>query len=244
MPFDFVPGPCKKGRSNFNPDDDTVVCPYNNSHIILRTRFGNHLIKCKKQYPNTPMRTCRFNSLHIIHRDEMDEHERNCEDGKDICRAPVDTDIVNVNVPPPSRANANDFTGESWDTIDVGPVGYNPELASEKVLYVRMKNHLSRGAQNAWKAQEHERIRRLLEQQAELEEKERQKENKLPLPPGFPPLEAQGAAALPPKKNLPPKKAPMAPKPNDQYSRPLRRPKEVSFYDNMINSTLGNIKEE
>ena len=126
----------------------------------------------------------------------------------------MDTDIVNVNVPPPSRANANDFTGESWDTIDVGPVGYNPELASEKVLYVRMKNHLSRGAQNAWKAQEHERIRRLLEQQAELEEKERQKENKLPLPPGLPPLEAQGAAALPPKKNLPPKKAPMAPKPN------------------------------
>ena len=112
----------------------------------------------------------------------------------------MDTDIVNVNVPPPSRANANDFTGESWDTIDVGPVGYNPELASEKVLYVRMKNHLSRGAQNAWKAQEHERIRRL------LEEKERQKENKLPLPPGLPPLEAQGAAALPPKKNLPPKK--------------------------------------
>ena len=47
MSFDYVPGPCPRGRANFNEDDDTVLCPYNKSHIILRTRFGNHLIKCK-----------------------------------------------------------------------------------------------------------------------------------------------------------------------------------------------------
>ena len=47
MTFDQVPGPCPKGRANYNEDDDTQVCPYNPSHIILRTRFGNHLIKCK-----------------------------------------------------------------------------------------------------------------------------------------------------------------------------------------------------
>ena len=90
------------------------------------------------------------------------------EDGKDICRAPVDTGFVNVNVPPPSRGNPRDFTSESWE-VDYGP-SYNPDLVTENVPYVRMRTHLSRGDREAWKAQEHERIRL-------LEEKKRQKEN-------------------------------------------------------------------
>jgi len=247
MTFDQVPGPCPKGRANYNEDDDLQVCPYNPSHTILRHRFGNHLIKCKKQYPNTPMKTCRFNSLHIIHRNEMDEHEKNCEDGKDICRAPTETGFVNVNAPPPSRGSARDVTSESWE-VDVGP-SYNPNVVMENVPYVRMRMHLSRGEREAWKAQELERIRILKERQ----ERERQEENALPLTPGLTPLEpgsvpaeAEGAAALPPKKADVPKKAPVAPKPNDQYSRPLRRPKNVegSSYDDLVNNKLGNIKEE
>ena len=140
------------------------------------------------------------------------------EDGKDICRAPVDTGFVNVNVPPPSRGNPRDFTSESWE-VDYGP-SYNPDLVTENVPYVRMRTHLSRGDREAWKAQEHERIRL-------LEEKKRQKENQLPLlPPGMPPLEpgsvvlpaeVEGAAALPPKKvaDVPKKTPPVAPKPTN-----------------------------
>ena len=127
----------------------------------------------------------------------------------------MDTDIVNVNVPPPSRGNPRDFTSESWE-VDVGP-SYNPNVVMENVPYVRMRMHLSRGEREAWKAQELERIRILKERQ----ERERQEENDLPLPPGLTPLEpgsvpaeAEGAAALPPKKADVPKKAPVASKPN------------------------------
>ena len=129
----------------------------------------------------------------------------------------MDTGFVNVNVPPPSRGNPRDFTSESWE-VDYGP-SYNPDAVTENVPYVRMRTHLSRGDREAWKAQEHERIRL-------LEEKKRQKENQLPfLPPGMPPLEpgsvvlpaeVEGAAALPPKVADVPKKAPpVAPKPSN-----------------------------
>lgn len=44
--------------------DETVVCPYNSSHIILKERIQTHLVKCARSHPNIKLDTCPFNVTH------------------------------------------------------------------------------------------------------------------------------------------------------------------------------------
>lgn len=52
--------------------NNTVTCPYNKSHNILRERFQTHLVKCSKSYPNIILKTCPFNTTHLINESDFD----------------------------------------------------------------------------------------------------------------------------------------------------------------------------
>lgn len=51
--------------------DETVECPYNKSHNILKSRIQTHLVKCRKSYPNAVKETCTFNPTHLVNKQEF-----------------------------------------------------------------------------------------------------------------------------------------------------------------------------
>ena len=54
------------------------MCPYNKAHEILVTRWDNHLIKCRKQHPNSGIVICKYVWSHHIPKEEIKSHEKEC----------------------------------------------------------------------------------------------------------------------------------------------------------------------
>lgn len=50
---------------------DFAECPYNKAHRMLAHRLATHLVKCRKNYPETEKVTCPFNSTHLINKPEL-----------------------------------------------------------------------------------------------------------------------------------------------------------------------------
>lgn len=50
--------------------DKTVVCPYNNCHVILKSRIQTHLVKCEKQHPEIKLAICPFDINHRFRPEE------------------------------------------------------------------------------------------------------------------------------------------------------------------------------
>lgn len=50
--------------------EETVICPYNKCHVILRHRFQTHLVKCARSYPDIKLEMCPFDSTHRFPEDE------------------------------------------------------------------------------------------------------------------------------------------------------------------------------
>lgn len=50
--------------------DKMVVCPYNKSHMILKSRIQTHLVKCEKQHPEIKLETCPFDITHRFRPEE------------------------------------------------------------------------------------------------------------------------------------------------------------------------------
>lgn len=44
--------------------DDTVICPYNKCHVILKHRFQTHLVKCERSNSHIKLETCPFDATH------------------------------------------------------------------------------------------------------------------------------------------------------------------------------------
>lgn len=52
--------------------EETVQCPYEKSHIILKHRFQTHLIKCKRSHPDIQLEICPFDQTHHVAKNELD----------------------------------------------------------------------------------------------------------------------------------------------------------------------------
>lgn len=59
-------------------EEGTVMCPYEKSHIILKTRIQNHLIKCARNHPEIHLERCPFDVTHHLRPEEKDEHIKSC----------------------------------------------------------------------------------------------------------------------------------------------------------------------
>lgn len=67
----------KSGKNNrydciiFSDPEEMISCPYNKAHQIRRKRIQFHLVKCKKNYPDSNLQTCFYNTVHKIPEPEM-----------------------------------------------------------------------------------------------------------------------------------------------------------------------------
>lgn len=60
-----------------------VVCPYNKSHLIIRSRLPAHLLKCVKHYNGEVLMQCPFNAMHLFPEREKEQHFEKCVDNTD-----------------------------------------------------------------------------------------------------------------------------------------------------------------
>ncbi|XP_003699311.1 uncharacterized protein LOC100880662 [Megachile rotundata] len=58
--------------------DPVVICPYNNKHVIVRSRLQNHIVKCEKNYPEHYKIMCPYNATHRLFKNELTEHIITC----------------------------------------------------------------------------------------------------------------------------------------------------------------------
>ncbi|XP_055383210.1 gametocyte-specific factor 1 homolog [Condylostylus longicornis] len=125
--------------------NEVVECPYNKSHLILKTRIQKHLIQCRKSYPNQEKSTCPFNTTHLINKKEFSYHVEICPD-----RASFDLYKYKIDSRPYSSENENfdENMDEPNSTIDEQPVedwsndnvpSYNPQQYCNKLPLLRTK---------------------------------------------------------------------------------------------------------
>ncbi|XP_075236379.1 uncharacterized protein LOC142333258 isoform X2 [Lycorma delicatula] len=63
-----------------NCDKECEVCPYDKSHMILKSRMLTHLARCSKNHQDAEKEPCPFNSKHIIPIPELRYHMEVCSD--------------------------------------------------------------------------------------------------------------------------------------------------------------------
>lgn len=129
------------------PEDDTVVCPYNKAHEILKPRYAHHLLKCRKQHPNSGLDICVFNSTHHIPKEEMALHLRSCPDKI----RPNVSSVKMSYVPPCPNANVRKLvtSNENWD-CDPGVV-FDPRINAMKKNVVRSINNVPKSERIAFR---------------------------------------------------------------------------------------------
>ncbi|KAK7865194.1 hypothetical protein R5R35_003915 [Gryllus longicercus] len=60
-------------------DEEYIHCPYNTSHMILKSRMQYHLFKCRKIYRTANVEICPFNASHHVPAPEIKFHLTICE---------------------------------------------------------------------------------------------------------------------------------------------------------------------
>ncbi|KAK6625202.1 hypothetical protein RUM43_005493 [Polyplax serrata] len=56
-----------------------MICPYNPSHMVRKSRYQLHVIKCKQKYSaNSNLKPCFYNYTHKIRRDDLSNHHAAC----------------------------------------------------------------------------------------------------------------------------------------------------------------------
>ncbi|XP_042863172.1 uncharacterized protein LOC122247709 isoform X2 [Penaeus japonicus] len=144
-----------------------LTCPYNPSHQILPHRMAQHLVKCKKSYPDADMKVCVFNATHVVPTHLYQVHILECPD-----KAIVERDIyrrrevenklqAKVQTPRPVISTHAVCTEEDWDSETVAS-SYNP---SEHIIHREIARApppgLGKAGRRKWREMELERIRRL-----------------------------------------------------------------------------------
>jgi len=125
--------------------DETVICPHNESHLILKSRLQRHLIRCTPRHPNNDKVTCPFNSTHLIEKKALNHHVENCPDRAsfDLYKYKIDTkpyrDLTEVDVEPsePEIESLDLEPQEDWSDYNVPT--YNPEKYCNNARILRTK---------------------------------------------------------------------------------------------------------
>ena len=121
-------------------DDPEIQCPYNPSHLILKSRMQAHIVKCKKNYPLADKMVCPFNAVHHVDKPDYQYHVTTCPDRHVIeghkyeiadrhQHGDIDGALYQQPDLPPSE--------ENWDS-DVPINGYDPNEHLENVPVLRM----------------------------------------------------------------------------------------------------------
>ena len=143
------------------PDDETRLCPYNKTHEILVTRWDVHLIKCRKQHPNSGIVICKFVSSHHIPKEEIESHEKECAKNE-INVGNAATLEPTFEIPDPMRAHRpGDFVIDpEWE--EEVPT-YDPVANAMSKPVVRLMQNMTKRERKEGREQERRRLRSLEE---------------------------------------------------------------------------------
>ncbi|KZC14830.1 PREDICTED: gametocyte-specific factor 1 [Dufourea novaeangliae] len=100
--------------------DPVVICPYNKSHLIAKSRLQIHIVKCEKQYPENYKVMCPYNATHRMFKTELEEHIITCPT-RSVSEAEMYSETRNhgsINFPVPSEISSTIDCTENWD-LDV-----------------------------------------------------------------------------------------------------------------------------
>lgn len=112
--------------------DETVACPYNKSHVILKSRLQTHLVKCARNYPDIRLVLCPFNVTHRFRPEEKAVNQRYqfAQAHIETCPSRASFDQyrytvvdrhaeqkpIEFELPPPTQSAENNDV-ESWDDV-------------------------------------------------------------------------------------------------------------------------------
>ena len=132
-------------------DEKLEQCPYYPSHQIRPTRFGHHLLQCRKalsKQPTSPyyhkiddLVVCKFNSFHHIPRGRMEEHIKKCQGSVTVLKekpfvpkiGTIDDGISNI-MTGMDKLNAAGFDDDEddWDDDTIQVPAYDPSARVDK----------------------------------------------------------------------------------------------------------------
>lgn len=58
--------------------DEHVLCPFNNTHVILAKSLNSHLVKCRKSHQHLKKVPCKFDRTHMVLKPELGHHLSVC----------------------------------------------------------------------------------------------------------------------------------------------------------------------
>jgi len=116
-----------------------MQCPYNRSHVILKSRMQRHLVKCKRNYPMADKVVCPFSAIHHVDKHDYQYHVSTCPDRhvieghKYVCE---ESEHGNLE-PAPYHHPELLPTEENWDAEDTVTT-YDPIQHAEAAPVIRM----------------------------------------------------------------------------------------------------------
>lgn len=62
-----------------DPNDELVKCPFDDAHIILRSRIHYHLVRCRKKHPNSTKIVCPYDATEYLEPENFEAHLKECK---------------------------------------------------------------------------------------------------------------------------------------------------------------------
>ncbi|XP_067634928.1 gametocyte-specific factor 1 homolog [Eurosta solidaginis] len=138
-------------------NDEYVQCPYDKSHVILKTRFQVHLVRCKKNHKGVGKKTCPFNVTHIVDECDLDEHVKTCPNraGFEKFKVKEQTNAAVENAEETQEQLLE--TAECWDDLPPAPT-YDPKKYTTNAPVLRLMQGQSKAKKKQFRAQERLRL--------------------------------------------------------------------------------------
>lgn len=160
--------------------EKVVQCPYERSHLIVPDRLSVHLVKCRKNHPNTDVKICPYNSNHHIQAARYSTHLDDC-DSKDLavhllqesvaerrqnCSvASIDSGLCSISPSPSNNTtDSNIDDEEDWEK-DLIAEPYDPVKRSLEMNVIRKPRGLTPGQRREFVLQERIRLRAINEKE-------------------------------------------------------------------------------
>ncbi|EEB11210.1 protein FAM112B, putative [Pediculus humanus corporis] len=65
-------------------ENNLLICPYDNSHVVNKQHYQLHVIKCQKRHKHIKLVSCYYNYSHKIKGEEILEHYKICADKREF----------------------------------------------------------------------------------------------------------------------------------------------------------------
>lgn len=140
------------------PWEETITCPYDPSHQITRKIIQKHLVKCRRNHPDTDLVVCSFNSTHHISSKIIRKHEMECPDKKLFEQIMFIPENQMRTPTPVSLTPTCGPDDEDWEA-ELIKVPYNPSEAAAKKNVVRKIEGVIPSQRKAFRMEEVQRLR-------------------------------------------------------------------------------------